>query len=484
MVSFSCEACGDVLTKKKLDPHRNQCYGATYTCLDCMVHFYGTDYRSHTSCISEAQKYQGHLYKEKSAKGNNKTNTTTNNNNNNNNKRKSMEGMVPRGAYVEDAPEGDEMNMIAVIDVPPRAPTPPPAPDALENINVFDFLVSDATPKGAVQAPEERRRIEHTTPSGDSQSQYQHVPGAFNSQGWSYGNAPIEPSFQRWDSYNNLTADSQETQAGSLMPPPNSFITPASKEQRKKDRKADKSTDKKRKRIVEELDLSTAKRPQSRDEHMEDVGGPSTTSRRVLHSGLTGGLTRLVTDPDFYEDRIDAGPTPISPIKRRKEGRGEKESTRKVSGSSKLTSTTTKHSHRDRDARSRSPERGGDRERRHRRSHHRQRSASVSSVEERRRPPPRGQEQRALEYPIDRPSSVQPTANNQLMGPNDRADHFLSFITKGPESERGCSINKILKRYHRERDVRGSEDKEDEDKELWKGLRLRRNSRGEVVVFV
>ena len=38
-----------------------------------MVHFYGTDYRAHTSCISEAQKYQGHLYKDKKgAKGDNR----------------------------------------------------------------------------------------------------------------------------------------------------------------------------------------------------------------------------------------------------------------------------------------------------------------------------------------------------------------------------------------------------------------------------
>ena len=44
--------CGDVLTKKKLDPHRNQCYGASYTCLDCMVHFPGTSYRSHTVCLA------------------------------------------------------------------------------------------------------------------------------------------------------------------------------------------------------------------------------------------------------------------------------------------------------------------------------------------------------------------------------------------------------------------------------------------------
>lgn len=34
-----------------------------------MTHFAGFDYRSHTSCISEAQKYQGKLYKEKPAKG-------------------------------------------------------------------------------------------------------------------------------------------------------------------------------------------------------------------------------------------------------------------------------------------------------------------------------------------------------------------------------------------------------------------------------
>jgi cell growth-regulating nucleolar protein len=54
----------------------------------------------------------------------------------------------------------------------------------------------------------------------------------------------------------------------------------------------------------------------------------------------------------------------------------------------------------------------------------------------------------------------------------------MSYITKGPESERGCSINKVLKRYHRERDGR-----DDEDKELWKSLRVRRNSRGEIVLF-
>jgi cell growth-regulating nucleolar protein len=42
------QECGDVLTKKKLDNHRMQCHGASFTCLDCMVHFMGMDYRGHT----------------------------------------------------------------------------------------------------------------------------------------------------------------------------------------------------------------------------------------------------------------------------------------------------------------------------------------------------------------------------------------------------------------------------------------------------
>lgn len=65
-----------------------------------------------------------------------------------------------------------------------------------------------------------------------------------------------------------------------------------------------------------------------------------------------------------------------------------------------------------------------------------------------------------------------------------RAESFLSFVTKGPDSERGCSMNKALKRWHRDGEGRfASGSKEEEQKELWKGLRLRRNERGEVVVF-
>ena len=63
MVSFSCEVCNDTIIKKKLDQHSQRCYGAYFSCIDCSVTFQGTEYRNHTSCISEAEKYEKALYK-------------------------------------------------------------------------------------------------------------------------------------------------------------------------------------------------------------------------------------------------------------------------------------------------------------------------------------------------------------------------------------------------------------------------------------
>ncbi|KAK6538148.1 hypothetical protein TWF694_011030 [Orbilia ellipsospora] len=69
MVSFSCEACNETLAKKKLDQHRGRCRQAAFTCLDCNNTFYGTSYREHTSCISEAQKYERTVYRGEKKKG-------------------------------------------------------------------------------------------------------------------------------------------------------------------------------------------------------------------------------------------------------------------------------------------------------------------------------------------------------------------------------------------------------------------------------
>lgn len=58
MVSFSCEVCNDTIQKKKLDQHKQRCYGAYYTCIDCSTTFQNNDYKAHTSCMTEAEKYE------------------------------------------------------------------------------------------------------------------------------------------------------------------------------------------------------------------------------------------------------------------------------------------------------------------------------------------------------------------------------------------------------------------------------------------
>ncbi|KAI0633218.1 hypothetical protein C8Q77DRAFT_771735 [Trametes polyzona] len=63
MVSFQCDACGDTVKKPKLDKHRMSCQ-SSFTCLDCSTTFAGpAQYKGHTTCISEAEKYQKGLYK-------------------------------------------------------------------------------------------------------------------------------------------------------------------------------------------------------------------------------------------------------------------------------------------------------------------------------------------------------------------------------------------------------------------------------------
>lgn len=63
MVSFSCEVCNDTVIKKRLPQHQRSCRGSYFTCIDCSKTFYGNEHQSHTSCISEAEKYEKALYK-------------------------------------------------------------------------------------------------------------------------------------------------------------------------------------------------------------------------------------------------------------------------------------------------------------------------------------------------------------------------------------------------------------------------------------
>jgi len=73
MVSFICDACGNTVKKNQVEKHyQTVCRSCSVlSCIDCGVDFPGDAYVSHTSCISEAEKYQGHLFqpKDKENKG-------------------------------------------------------------------------------------------------------------------------------------------------------------------------------------------------------------------------------------------------------------------------------------------------------------------------------------------------------------------------------------------------------------------------------
>ncbi|KAH9985339.1 hypothetical protein BJV77DRAFT_1032595 [Russula vinacea] len=63
MVSFQYVPCTDVVKKPKLDRHYGQCR-SSFTCIDCSKTFAGPiEWKGHTSCITEAEKYQKSVYK-------------------------------------------------------------------------------------------------------------------------------------------------------------------------------------------------------------------------------------------------------------------------------------------------------------------------------------------------------------------------------------------------------------------------------------
>ncbi|CAH0478350.1 unnamed protein product [Peronospora belbahrii] len=63
MVFFVCEGCNETLKKNKVNAHVGRCRNfSAVSCVDCSVVFEGNEYAAHTSCISEAEKYEKSLY--------------------------------------------------------------------------------------------------------------------------------------------------------------------------------------------------------------------------------------------------------------------------------------------------------------------------------------------------------------------------------------------------------------------------------------
>ena len=76
MVTFVCQECDRTLKKNQIERH-TQCRPLAVICIDCSTTFYGQDYKAHTSCLTEQQKYFGEFAKKQ------KNNTVSNNNNTN-----------------------------------------------------------------------------------------------------------------------------------------------------------------------------------------------------------------------------------------------------------------------------------------------------------------------------------------------------------------------------------------------------------------
>lgn len=329
----------------------------------------------------------------------------------------------------------------------PEAPSPPSAAPGFRAMsedapNVFDFLVDSETPNASrteLAAPESVQMIDY--PSEEPRSRELTRVRFEESEMVEYGNGPI---------------------------PSNVYETPAPKaeRERKKERKerdgerTDKK-DKKRKRLhVDTHDLNPRV-----DEIMTDAPP-------VLHSGLTGGLGRLLSRPSVFPPSPDysgdAGePSPGSPLKKTKHStkRGRAISNNLMSLIKDPLGSSREQS------REQSREHSGERPKRKHRKHR----------EESERPA-----RRMIEYIPQSDGAVQEVdRDTQMVVFQPRAEMLLNFINKGPDSERGVSMNKALKRYHRERNTLGSPlSRAEEEKELWKSLRMKKNEFGEIVLFL
>ena len=218
--------------------------------------------------------------------------------------------LVPRAATVEDVSDDD---------IPPAVPTPPPAVSADDSINVFDFLIAEDSPNPNKRKSGEPMALKKGAPSIFSDSTIDkdtsivrtngsEVDDGYEEHGFSYGTDPLEA--RPYDLPNDSFVSYE-------------YRTPAAKSSKKQDRKdhsrsathsrtnSGNNSDKKRKRgHVDELDVSAAN--SDRDVAMTDA--PTTATPGLNHSGLTGGLNRLMSKDAF----------PRSPIPEEREHRKDR----------------------------------------------------------------------------------------------------------------------------------------------------------------
>lgn len=328
----------------------------------------------------------------------------------------------------------------------PEAPEPPSAAPGFslssDPVNVFDFLVDGETPNAsrhALAAPESM--MIEVAP------QENHVRELVRVHFEDYR---AESDYEEYQQHAPAQNAAYETPA----PKPEREQRERRKEKKDRDLTREEKKDKKRKRLhVETRDLS----PKEGDEEMTDAPP-------VLHSGLTGGLKGLLSRPSVFPpspdysggDANDASPgSPLKKSKHSKRGRSRVDT---ISNNlMALISTRREHSS----------------EERPKRKHRKHREASEKPS------------RKMIEYKPMHENGAIHQDDSQLVLYKPRSELLLGFVKKGPESDRGMSMHKALKRYHRERNATGNAlSKGEEEKELWRSLRMKRNDRGEIVLFI
>jgi cell growth-regulating nucleolar protein len=325
-------------------------------------------------------------------------------------------------------------------------------------VNVFDFLLPN------------HGDDEWESDEDDMHAEYPPQP-AYVTRGYGYGAGPVPVSSERFNSMHNINASLN-----------GHFETPDPRRSHARkistDSTGQKKSGKRKRGQPEDLDLSKI----NTDIVMTDV--PPTS-----HTGLTGGLNRLMTTtlPPSPDE------SPNSPIKRSrrdsKDRKDKKEARRKISDSSdkadrKRTKpshpapTTTKHPVSKHTTSTTTTSSKHAPPLKKRPIHKRSPSPSQSPPHSPSRKKPA---LKAIEYP------TKPAAKTDDSMALVRISHapttkpvasFLDCLARGTDTDEGVSVWRALKRWRRD----GG--KESGEKELWKGIKIRMNDRGELIVCV
>lgn len=334
-------------------------------------------------------------------------------------------------------------------EVPPPAPSPPaprPAKIKTDVPDVFSYYVGQATPnlsKSNIPPP-----LSSPTPPPEESNEL--VRYDFEANGF------VDPKGVR-DENGNVPL----VQYGSGNLPTTEIKTPAPNHSRKE-------KDKKRKRL--HIDTNS---PLHGDEEMTDAPP-------MLHTGLTGGLNRLNVYPPSpdYSGGDGNEPSPTSPSKKKGQKpvkqhskRTSKQTRTKHESSGGIFSKLKSSSTSDSKSKKRKTSTSSSKPKKSPTHHHRRHSHDKHAS-------------KIPEYKSGLLKQPEKKDSTAMIVYRPRADLFMDFVNKGPESERGCSLNKALKRFHRERqESENCLPKPLEEKALFKSLRLKRNDRGEIVIF-